>query len=272
MTTTGFLHPGAMGSTIGANCAGARFWVSAGRSAASAARADDAGLSDAGSLDALVDACDTIVSVCPPDRAVAVAHAVASTGFDGVYVDANAVSPATTAEIGALFDRYVDGGIVGPPAVRAGTTRMYLSGDEAAQVADRWSGSALDVRPIDGGVGAASAVKMLFAGWTKGTSALLLALNAAADTYGVAETLHDEWSTSIPDLPGRSQRTAPGTALKAWRFEGEMHEIATTLEAAGLPPEFHQAAGEIYRRMARFRDADPPPELDDVVAALLGDR
>lgn len=269
MTATGFLHPGAMGSSIGANCSGARYWVSAGRSAASVARAEDAGLADAGSLESLVATCDTIVSVCPPDRAVAVAHSVATAGFDGIYVDANAISPATTQEIGALFERYVDGGIIGPPPARSGTTRMYLSGDEAAGVAERWAGSALDVRPVTGGVGAASAVKMLFAGWTKGTSALLLALNAAADAYGVADTLHDEWSISIPDLPDRSRRTAPGTALKAWRFEGEMHEIAATLEAAGLPPEFHAAAADVYGRMARFRDADPPPELDAVIAALL---
>jgi len=257
-----------MGSTIGATCSGDTYWVSAGRSDASRERADSAGLCDAGSLDELVAACDTIVSVCPPHRAIAVAHSVASAGFGGIYVDANAVSPATTREIGALFDRYVDGGIVGPPVDQAGTTRMYLSGDDAATVARRWTGSLLDVRPIDGGIGAASAVKMLFAGWTKGTSALLLALNAAADAYGVTEALHDEWTISIPELPDRSKRTAAATAPKAWRFEGEMHEIATTLAATDLPAGFHEAAGEVYRRMADFRNADPPPGLDTVIAAL----
>lgn len=271
MTTTGFLHPGAMGSTIGANCAGDTFWVSAGRSSASRARAEHARLAEIATLDDFVTVCDTIVSICPPDRAMAVAHSVATAGFDGVYVDANAISPATTREIGALFGRYVDGGIIGPPATRAGTTRMYLSGAEAASVAERWVGSALDVRPIEGGPGAASAVKMLFAGWTKGTSALLLALNAAADAYGVTDTLHDEWATSIPDLPERSRRTASGTSLKAWRFEGEMLEIAATLAAADLPVGFHEAAADVYRRMADFKDADPPPDLAAVVAALRRD-
>ncbi len=269
MTTTGFLHPGAMGSTIGAACSGETYWVSAGRSTASHTRAAAAELRDAGSLPELVATCDTIVSVCPPDRAMAVAHAVATAGFDGTYVDANAVSPMTTREIGALFDRYVDGGIIGPPADRAGTTRMYLSGDEARAVATRWDGSLLDVRPIEGGVGAASAVKMLFAGWTKGTGALLLALNAAADAYGVSDALNAEWAISIPDLPDRSQRTASGTGPKAWRFEGEMHEIAATLAASDLPAGFHLSAAEIYRRIAVFKDAEPPPGLDAVIAALL---
>jgi hypothetical protein len=145
---------------------------------------------------------------------------------------------------------------------------MYLSGDDATATAQRWDGSLLDVRPIDGGVGSASALKMLFAGWTKGTSALLLALNAAADAYGVAEALCDEWMISMPGLAERSERTASGTALKAWRFEGEMQEIAATLSAADLPAAFHEAAGEIYGRMSGFKDADPPPDLDAVIAAL----
>lgn len=258
-----------MGATIGSACAGDRLWVSTGRSDASRARAVAAGLVDAGSLRALVERCDTIVSICPPDRAIELARSVAGTGFAGVYVDANAVSPMTTKAIGDLFERYVDGGIVGPPAIEVGTTRMYLSGDDAADTARRWDGSALDVRAIDGGVGAASALKMLFAGWTKGTSALLLAINAAAVAHGVADHLRDEWSISLPDLPQRSARTATGTAPKAWRFEGEMHEVAATLEAAGLPSEFHRGAAEIYRRLADHRTAEAPPALDTVITTLL---
>lgn len=270
MTGTGFLHPGAMGSTVAATCGGETWWVSEGRSAATRERAEAAGLADAGSLAGLVERCDTIVSVCPPDQALAVARSVAEAGFDGCYVDANAVSPATAGEIGELFERFVDGGIVGPPAERPGTTRLYLSGAEAAGLAERWSGSVLDARPIDGGAGAASALKMLYAGWTKGTTALLLALAAAARHHGVADALHDEWAISIPDLPARAAGSAGRTAGKAWRFDGEMHEIAATLDMAGLPSEFHRGAAEVYRRMAGFKDAEPPPDLDGVIAALLG--
>jgi len=269
MTTTGFLHPGDMGATIAATCGGRRIWASAGRSAASAARAEAAGLTDAGSLTALVERCDTIVSVCPPDRALAVATDVAALGFDGLYIDANAVSPATATEIGARFARFVDGGIVGPPARRAGSTRMYLSGDEASTIATRWDGSLLEVRPIDGGPGAASAVKMCFAAWGKHNQALLLAINAVAQAYGVTGALHAEWAVSRPDHPNRSEAAARHASPKAWRFEGEMHEIADTFAAAGLPPDMFRGAAEIYRRMAGFKATDPPPDLATVVGELL---
>lgn len=270
MTATGFLHPGAMGSSVAAACSGATYWISAGRSAATHERAAAAGLVDLGSLDELVAVCDTVVSICPPSEALSVAESVASSGFDGVYVDANAISPTTTRRIGEMFDRFVDGGIVGPPPARAGTTRMYLSGDEATALAERWAGSMLDVRPIAGGTGAASALKMLYAGWTKGTAALLLALDAAADAYGVTVDLRAEWALSIPDLPERATRTAAGVAPKAWRIEGEMHEIASTLQAAGLPPGFHEAAAEIYRRLAELRDETGAVGTDLVSGRLLG--
>jgi 3-hydroxyisobutyrate dehydrogenase-like beta-hydroxyacid dehydrogenase len=176
--TTGFLHPGAMGSSLAQTCSGRRIWVSTDRSPETRARAERAGIDDVGSLESLVAEADTIVSICPPDQAPAVARSVAEHGFDGVYVDANAISPATARAVGASFGRFVDGGVIGPPVDRAGTTRLYLSGAEASRVAARWEHSALDVRIIDGGPGAASALKMCYAAWTKGTAALLLAVNA----------------------------------------------------------------------------------------------
>ncbi len=269
MTVTGILHPGQMGATIAATCSGTTLWASAGRTAATRRRAEDAGLTDAETVAGLVERADTIVSVCPPARAVAVAQQVADAGFAGVYVDANAVSPTTAAVIAELFEHYVDGGIIGPPAHLDGTTRMYLSGHDAAAVAERWAGSVLDVRVVDGGVGAASALKMCFAGWTKGSTALLLAINAAAQHYEVHEALFDEWAISIPDQAARSDGAARAASPKAWRFEGEMREIAATFVDAGLPAGFHQAAAEIFGRMTGFRAADAPPDLDTVIAALL---
>jgi hypothetical protein len=124
------------------------------------------------------------------------------------------------------------------------------------------------VRPIAGGVGAASALKMCFAAWGKHNQALLLAINAVAQAFGVTEALHSEWSVSRPDHPARSEAAARQTSHKAWRFEGEMHEIAATFEAAGLPPDMFTGAAEIYRRMAVFKDADPAPDLATVVAEI----
>ena len=268
MTGTGFLHPGAMGASVAGACLGTRLWASEGRSDATRVRAEAAGLDEVGSLAEMVDAADVIVSVCPPAAALDQARAVAEAGFGGVYVDANAVSPATARAIGGLFERPVDGGIIGPP-VRAGATRLYLSGDEAASVAQRWAGSDLEVRVVDGPVGAASAVKMAFAAWTKGTSALLIAIRALAESEGVTDDIVGEWQTSMPDLLARADLTASGVGPKAWRFAGEMEEIAATFAANDLPSGFHLAAAETYERLAGFKNRDPGPSLDEVTAALL---
>ena len=269
--TTGILHPGAMGQTIGATCGGRVVWAGDGRSDATARRAAEAGLDDVGTVAAMAEAAEVIVSVCPPGAALDQARTVADTGFDGTYVDANAIAPDTARSIAELFETFVDGGIVGPPARRAGTTRMYLSGEGATEVSQRWSGSNLEVRVVDGGAGAASAVKMCFAGWTKGTSALLLAIRAVAEAEGVTDDLLGEWNTSMPDLIARSEATPRGVGPKAWRFAPEMEEIAATFAGAGLPDGFHLAAADLYRRLAAFKDSDPGPELDAVVRALLDD-
>ena len=261
-----------MGETVGATCGGRVVWAGQGRSPATAARADRAGLEDVGTIAEVAAQADVVVSVCPPGAALDQAAAVAATGFEGVYVDANAVAPSTARRIDAMFDHFVDGGIVGPPARTAGTTRLYLSGDRALEVADRWSGSVLETRIVEGGAGAASAVKMCFAGWTKGTSALLLAIRAVAEAEGVTDDLLGEWQTSMPDLVTRSERAAGATAPKAWRFGPEMDEIARTFADTDLPPGFHQAAAQIYRALDTYKDADPPPTLAEVIAGLLGPR
>lgn len=268
MTTVGLLHPGAMGVTVGASCSAPVAWCSAGRSPASAARATRAGFEDAGSLAALVERVDVVVSVCPPGEALAVADSVAALGFEGVYVDVNAIAPATARAVAARFDRYVDGGIVGPPAEDAGTTRCYLSGPEARSVAELWAGSVLDTRVIGEEVGAASALKMAYATWTKVSAALLLDVRALARAEGVEEALLTEWAVSQPGTAERSEATAVGVAPKAWRFVGEMSEIATAFESAGLPTGFGLGAADLYERLSPFRDRDDL-DLDAVLAALL---
>lgn len=264
-----------MGVTVGAAVrAPVRVvWASEGRSRETRTRAAGAGFEDLGTLAAVTAAADAVLSVCPPHGALALAEAVAATGFDGLYVDANAVSPATALEIAeaaaAGGARFVDGGIIGPPAVRPGTTRLYLSGDAAAETAALFGDSALEAIDLDADVGAASALKMCYAGFTKGSAALLLSLRAAASAYGVEDGLLGEWSRSQPGLEKRSVRAAATTAPKAWRFAGEMEEIASTLEAAGLPAGFHRAAAEAYARLAGFRGEPEGVTVEDVLAALL---
>ena len=242
--TVGLLHPGEMGAAVGAVLRGRGnrvVWASEGRSAETRARAEAAALEDVGSVSKVAEA-DVIFSICPPHAALEVAASLGT--FGGVYVDANAVSPATAAKVGDAVDEFVDGGIVGSPLREPGTTRLYLSGERAAEVAELFAGSVLDTRLVSN----ASAVKMAYAAWSKGTAAMLLAIRELARREGVEETLLAEWELSLPDLLERWQRAARSAEAKGWRWVGEMEEIAATFEAAGLPPGFHQAAAEVFRR------------------------
>lgn len=190
-----------------------------------------------------------------------------------VYVDANAVSPETARKVGAIVEQggatFVDGGIIGPPARSAGSTRLYLSGPAAQQVALLFKDGPLEVIELEGGAGAASALKVAFASYTKGTAALLMAIRAFARAEGVDAALVQEWAHSLPGLPGQSEGAVRGSARKAWRFVGEMEEIATAFKAAGLPDNFHRAAAELYRRLERYKDTDQPPSLEEVTAVIL---
>ena len=265
----GVLHPGAMGVTVAAACSGTVLWASEGRSEATCERAASASLTDVGSVASMAAAADIVISVCPPHGAVALADAVAEAGFAGCYVDANAIAPATARRIAARFENFVDGGLIGPPAIRAGTTRLYLSGRDAPKVAARFEGSVLEPRVLNGDrPGTASALKMAYAAWTKGASALLAAAAALAAAEGVAEDLAAEWDLSLPGTTERLAGTAAEVAPKAWRWTGEMDEIAATFAEAGLPDGFHRAAGEVYRRLWAFKDS-PSTTVEEMLEALL---
>src|SRR4029077_8436251 len=207
------------------------------------ARAEAAGLEDAGKV-VEVARSDVVFSICPPHAALEVAR---SAEFAGVYVDANAVSPATAREVAEAVGEFVDGGIVGSPPREPGTARLSLSGDRASEVAELFAGSALDARVVSN----ASAVKMAYAAWTKGTAAMLLAIRELARREGVEDTLLAEWDLSVPELRERYERARRAAEAKGWRWVGEMEEIAATFEADGLPGGFHRAAAEVDR--SRFR-------------------
>jgi 3-hydroxyisobutyrate dehydrogenase-like beta-hydroxyacid dehydrogenase len=271
----GLLYPGEMGSAVGATlvAGGARvLWASAGRGADSRRRALEIGLEDAGGVDGVVGAAGVIVSVVPPHAALEVARAVAALRFEGLYVDGNAVAPETAREIGRLVEagggRFVDGGIIGPASRKPGAARIYLSGPGAMEAGALFAAGPVAAVVLDGPVGAASALKMAFAGWNKGMQALLIAIRALARAEGVDEALLAEWDISMPETRARSERAVHDNARKAWRFVGEMDEIARTFTQAGLPAGFHEAAGEVYRRLAGYKDAPAPP-IDEALAAVL---
>ncbi len=297
-TVIGLLHPGEMGAAV-AGCLTARGhqvrWVSQGRGPQTAARAARAGLADAGTVTALAGQASIILSVCPPHAALPTARAVAAAGFTGVYVDANAISPGTACDVRAAVEaaggRYLDGGIVGSPPVPAqdgdaagagpGGTRLYLAGGpaggeaagRAAEVAALFEGTGMNPEILrnDNPAGA-SALKMAYAAWTKGSAALVLAARALARAEGVEDSLLAEWSLSQPGLEGRSLGAARSAAAKGWRWAGEMEEIAASMTADGLPGGFHQAAAEVFRNSPPDAAEAGGPDgalIGAVLAALL---
>jgi 3-hydroxyisobutyrate dehydrogenase-like beta-hydroxyacid dehydrogenase len=272
----GILYPGAMGISIAASAQNSGhqvYWASEGRGSATRERATKLGLHDTGTLAALSAECFILVSVCPPHAAEDVANQVLACGFNGLFVDANAISPERTIRIGQTLAgagvSFVDGGIIGEPAWKPNTTCLYLAGLRAADIAACFSAGPLGTRVLGATVGKASALKMCFAAYTKGTIALLSAILATAESLGVRDALLEQWGHDDPNFAENVYKRVCAVTAKAWRFSGEMEEIASTFRDAGLPGEFHAAAAVVYQRLAQFKDSETPPPIEDVLGALL---
>ncbi len=268
-TSVGLLHPGAMGAAVGAVLTARGIpvsWLPAGRGPATRRRADDAGLTDARDL----TGCDFILGICPPSAALEVARSVA--GFTGVYLDANAISPGHATEIERILPEatVADGGIVGPPPRHAGTTRLYLSGPAAAvaRLADLFADTDLKPVVLNGPVGRASALKLAFAAYNKLTFALAAQSHALAERHGVGGELRELAADVLPGTPFGAPGGIVGAGTKAWRWEGEMAEIAAACADAGLSPALVSAAGELFGRWREHRD-DDGVTLDALLQALV---
>jgi 3-hydroxyisobutyrate dehydrogenase-like beta-hydroxyacid dehydrogenase len=259
----GVLHPGAMGSAVGAalkRSASGVIWAAAGRSITTSKRAELADLIGVPDLAELARRAHVIISVCPPDAAVAVAEEVAAALGDRadrpLYVDANAVAPATVQRIADLLgeQHVVDGSIIGPPAYEPGSTVVWLSGAAAPAVAALFAGSPFTARVLDDRIGTASALKACFALQSKAQTALRLAMASAAQAYGVTDALREELDRAggapLLDAPSRQ------VSGKAWRWVGEMREAAAALSAVGVPDGFSLAAAEVYERLAAADETD----------------
>jgi 3-hydroxyisobutyrate dehydrogenase-like beta-hydroxyacid dehydrogenase len=271
----GVIHPGMMGICVAAtiqNSGHEVYWASEGRGPQSRERAEKFNLSDAGSLATLSETCSVIISVCPPHAAEDVAEQVLAHSFEGVYLDVNAISPQRTIRIEQLMHRagvdFVDGGIIGFPVWQRGKTWLYLSGEKATEAASFCSGGPLEISVVGDKIGKASALKMCYAAYTKGTTALLCGILATAQVLGVREELETQWSRDWTNFGTQAGERVRNVTAKAWRFAGEMAEIAATFREAGMPGEFHAAAEIIYRRLAGFKDAPSTPALEDVLEKL----
>jgi len=248
-------------------------WASTERSPQTHARANKFALIDVHTVARLSEISSVIISVCPPHAAEQVANQVAAQSFKGLYIDANAISPQRAVRIGdkltAAGATFADGGIIGGPAWKPGDTWLYLSGEGAQAAVECFKAGPLETRVIGGEVGRASALKMCYAAFTKGRTALLCAVLASAESLGVRTELEQQWAHDDPDFPEQADSRARRVTAKAWRFAGEMEEIAATFDFAGLPGGFHLAAAEVYRRMAHFKDEPERPELETVMRALI---
>jgi putative dehydrogenase len=259
---------GAMGAAVGQRLTdhGVTVLTSlAGRSEATAARAAAAGMSAAS--DAEIAAANFVLSVLPPGDALALAQhfvpALSASNVKPIYVECNAVNPATVERIASTIAptgcAFVDAGIVGPPPKTGQGTlagpRFYASGDAAPRFAAlRLYG--LDVRVLDGPPGAASALKMSYAGITKGTQALGAAMLLAAARAGCAAALHEELQFSQPEMLAWLEHFLPAMPAKAYRWIAEMQEIAGFVGDDPAAGELFAGAAHFYERIAEDFAAD----------------
>ena len=250
----GLLFPGEMGAAVGAAVQGEVLWASEGRSGATAARA--VGFEDVGTVAELVSRSEVVLSICPPGLAEDVAREVAGLGFAGLYVDANAISPMRAERIAALFDRAVDGSITAKAGIH-----LFLSGERRdVELVRGLFGEPVVPTLLPGGVGAASALKMAFAGWNKIGAVLEAQAFAVARAYRLEDALAAE---------GVGRDHIGRTAARAWRWEAEMHEIGDTHAALGLDDGIARGAAASLGRWADHRD-DPWAPLGELLDELRG--
>ncbi len=257
--------PGMMGSAVAKRLTVAGLQVLtllSGRSAATVARAEAAGMT--GATEVEIAAADIILSIVPPGEALGLAERLApamrASHKKPIYVDCNAVDPGTVLRIAGVVQEsgasFVDGGIIGPPPdPDSKNTRLYLSGTDAPRVAVLAEyGLSTPVQP--GPIGAASAMKMSYAGITKGFTALGSAMMLAATRAGTADALKAEMQVSQPALLGWLTRGTPRMYSKAYRWVAEMEEIATFVGDDPAARDFYLAAARFYERIAA--DFDGP--------------
>lgn len=275
MTKIGILHPGEMGISIAASAiqnGHQLYWVSKNRSERTRQRAEELNLIETKSVTELCKTCDVILCVCPPHAAEQVARLVIKGGFRGLYLDANAISPQRATRIDQRMGKhnihFIDGGIIGGPAWKPKETWLYLSGRNAQVIADCFKNGPLETKIIGNEIGKASAMKMCYAAYSKGTTALLATILATAQSLGVREELSQKWDLDDSGFSEQVNRRVMRATAKAWRFDGEMNEIAATFQKAGLPNGFHKAAAEVYHRMANWKESNMTPTLDEILAAI----
>ena len=283
--TVGVMSPGDMGSGVGGVLvrSGLRVITSLkGRSEASSTRAAEQGIVDVGSLDDVVASSDLILSILVPSEALAfaasAAESIVRTNRHVAFADCNAVSPATGVKIGKIITAadgmFIDAGIIGGSPRTGAIPRFYASGEHAGILAEL-DGKGISVPVMRGAIGRASGLKMLYAALTKGTAALHASTLMAAKSLGLFDDLIHELEQSQSGTLTAMGRVNSISA-QAFRWIGEMEEIASTFEDAGVTPNIHAGAAETFQKISdssigreRVVTVDQDRTLEDTVAAML---
>src|SRR5437867_3080793 len=275
--TVAVIAQGSMGAGVGKrlheNGAEVRTLLS-GRSAESAKRAADAGMKPAANEKMLLDGADFFLAILPPSEVENLAHRLApmlsALPKKPIYVDCNAISPQTAARVAAIIEptgaKFVDGGIIGGPPRTGYSPAIYASGPSVGETAvlRDWG---IDWRCIDGPVGAASGLKMSYAGITKGTTAIAAAMLLGAAHFGCGEALIAELSKSQPEMLKRMRGSIPGMYDKAYRWVGEMEEISDFLGANPPSHDIYAAVARLYDSLAAA-EAEERPAPDNAIKTL----
>lgn len=270
--TIAILSPGSMGSAVGQALRENGYDVATnldGRSERTRALAEQAGFRAVSGIDGIVEEADLVMSILVPSEAISVAREAAAamkrTGASPAYADCNAVSPDTARELGGIIEaaggRFIDAGIIGGPPGSGSPPRFYASGPHEAVIGEL-DGKGIIVPLLGGEVGRASAIKMCYASLTKGVSALQTAALVAAHRLGLSSELEEEMSSSQAKVLAQMQSVI-GLPGKAFRWVGEMEEIAATFESVGVTGNFHHGAAEIFRMVADSPLGDERPETID---------
>ena len=271
--SVGVMSPGDMGQAVAMQLKARGLNVYTGlehRSERTRALAREAGLTDVGTVARLVAECDVVLSIMDPGNAVGfgrvAADALRVTGSHTLIVDCNAIAPHTVHEIAGLIEsaggRFLDAGIIGPPPRGKAKTHLYVSGPDAADLA-QLAGPQLVVHTIGGGIGDASALKMCYGALNKGTQALWLEVLIAAQRLGIAGLLQEQLQQSQAERYGWALGQFPILPPKAYRWVPEMLEISKTLGAVGMTPKMFQGAADIYRFVAGTSLGKETPEECD---------
>jgi 3-hydroxyisobutyrate dehydrogenase-like beta-hydroxyacid dehydrogenase len=277
MAVIGVIAQGMMGAGVGRRLheSGAKVrTLLSGRSQASAERAKAAGMAAAADERELLSGADFFLSVLPPGEAEALARKLAPTlttlDRKPVYIDCNAISPQTAMRVGEIIAptgaHFVDAGIIGGPPRPGYSPTIYASGLMASQTAvlRDWG---IDWRVIDGPIGAASGLKMSYAGITKGTTAIASAMLLGAARFGCAEALIAELNASQPEMLARMRSGIPRMYDKAYRWVAEMEEISDFLEQNPPSRDIYAAVARLYAYLAEA-DAEKEPGPDNAVRTL----